>query len=77
MEEAEFEDMGEYVMKRQNTVALYIATRPIMDLCKETVRRSGTWVARIWWEKEGLEREDKRAAAEVAEDGEGWSEGEE
>ena len=38
-------------MKRKNTVAQYIATRPIMDLCEETVRRSGTWVARIWWEK--------------------------
>ena len=32
MEEAVFEDMGDYVPKRQNKVAQYIATRPILDL---------------------------------------------
>ena len=40
MEEAGFEEVGAYVLKRQNTVAQYIATRPILDLCKETVRTS-------------------------------------
>ena len=38
MEESKFDYMGEYVLKRQNTAAQYIATRPIMDLCEETVR---------------------------------------
>ena len=64
-------------MKRKNTVAQYIATRPIMDLCEETVRRSGTWVARIWWDKEGLDLEDEKEAAAVEADGEGGSEREE
>ena len=50
MEEAGFEEMGAYFLKRQNTVAQYIATRPILDLCEETVRRTGAWVAIIWRE---------------------------
>ena len=46
MQEAWFEDMEEYVLKRQNMVAQYIAMRPIMDLCKETVWMPGTWVGK-------------------------------
>ena len=49
MEEVGFEDMGAYVLKRQNTAAQYIVTQPILDLSKNTVHRSGAWVARIWW----------------------------
>ena len=33
MEEVGFENVGTYVLKRQNTVAHYIATRIILDLC--------------------------------------------
>ena len=32
MEEAVFEDIGVYIKKRQNTVAQYIVTQPILDL---------------------------------------------
>ena len=48
MEETGFEDMGAYVLKRQNVVSQYIATRPIMYLCEETVWRSGVWVSMRW-----------------------------
>ena len=34
MEEAGFEEMVAYVLKRQNEFAYYIATRPIADLCE-------------------------------------------
>ena len=51
MEEAGFDEMVAYALKRNNTVAQYIATRPILDLCEETVRRPGVWVARRWWEQ--------------------------
>ena len=37
MEEAGIEEIGAYILKRQNTVAHYITMRPIMDLCKNTV----------------------------------------
>ena len=55
MEEAEFEEMGVYVQKRQNTVVQYIATQPILDLCERSVWRPGAWFSRRWWEKHGLD----------------------
>ena len=64
--------MVEYVLNRNNTVAQYIATRTILDLCKETVGRSGEWVARILWEQEGL---DLAGASLSAADREGGGEG--
>ena len=71
----ELEEMGEYVLKRHNTVATYIAARPIMDLCKETVKRYGVWVASRGWYQEGIYLAGARVAE--AEDGEGESEREE
>ena len=40
MEEVVFEEMGSYILKMKNTSAQYIVTQSIMDLCKDTVRRS-------------------------------------
>ena len=77
MEEAGFEDMGAYVLKRQNTVAQYITMWPIMDLCKKPVRRPGQWFARRWWYQEILDLAGARAAAAEIEDAEEGSEGEE
>ena len=37
------------ILRRQNTVAQFIATRPILDLCKKATRRPGARVARMWW----------------------------
>ena len=48
MEEAGFEEIGAYILKRQNTVLKYIAMRPILDLCEKTVQRPGAWVDWIW-----------------------------
>ena len=76
MEEAGFEDMKEYVLKRHNTVAQYIVTRPILDLYKVTVQRYGTWVSRRLWYQEGLELAVTRAGAAASEGGERESEGE-
>ena len=67
--------MGEYFLKRQNKVAQHITIRPILDLCKEMVRRYVTWVARLWWDQEGLELAGARTAATTAAYGEGESEG--
>ena len=65
MAEAGFEDIGTYVMRRQNTVTQYIMTRPILDLCDWSARRPGVWVSWRWWEQDGLDlkREKERAAA--------------
>ena len=38
-----------YVSNRQNTVAQYIATRPLLDLCKGARAREGARVPMRWW----------------------------
>ena len=43
-EEAGFELMEIYIWKSHNTVAHYIATPLILDLCKATERKQGDWV---------------------------------
>ena len=49
------------MLKRQNRVAQYIVTQPILDLCEKTVRMLGTWVEKRWWEQEGLDLAGVRA----------------
>ena len=58
------EGIQKSITRRQNTVAQYIATRPIMDLCKRATRRPVARVSRRWWEKAViyLEGARKRAA---------------
>ena len=40
-EEAGFDTMETYIRRRQKTVAQYIATRPILDLCEAVERKWG------------------------------------
>ena len=42
--EAGFETMETYIRRRHNTVVQYIATRPLLDLCKAMGRKQGAWV---------------------------------
>ena len=74
MAEAVFQEVDTYVSCRQNTVAQYIATRPIMDLCMSEKRRPGPRVETRWWEQEGLDLEGMRAASQEAEQTEGAEE---
>ena len=39
------------VLRRQNAVAQFIATRPSLGLCKVAERRRGTRVPQRWWEQ--------------------------
>ena len=54
------------VTSRQNTVAQYIVTRPILDLCEQAIRRPGARVSRRWWDQAGIDLEGaKKRAAET------------
>ena len=50
------------VLRRQNTVAQFVATRPILVICEGTERRGGTRVPQRWWEQTGI---DWRMAREM------------
>ena len=58
------------VLRRQNTVAQFIATQPILGICKVAERRWGTRVPQRWWEQAGIDwslaREKAAEAAEQA-----------
>jgi hypothetical protein len=43
--------ISHYIQVRQNTLIETVATRPILELCKESVRRSGSPKRRTWWEQ--------------------------
>ena len=55
IQEAGFEEVEACVLRRQNTAAQYIAMRPILDLCEETVHIQVMWVVKIWREQEVLD----------------------
>ena len=54
------------ITRRQNTVAQYIATRPILDLCEQATRRPGARVYRRWWDQAGIDLEGARKQAAVS-----------
>ena len=45
MAEAGFKEIRFYVTMRHNMAVQYIATRPILDLCEQSVRRPGAWMS--------------------------------
>ena len=64
MVEAGLQEVETYVSHHQNTVAQYIATRPIMDLCLVANRRPGPRVKMRRWEQEGLDLDGMWMAAQ-------------
>ena len=61
MREAGLTDIGKSIANRQNTVAQYIATRPLLDLCEEVRAREGTRVPLRWWNQTGIDWEAAKA----------------
>ena len=55
------------VLRRQNTVAQFVATRTILALCEGTKRRGGTRVPQRWWEQTGIDWRLAREKSESAE----------
>ena len=49
------EEIGVYIALRHNTVALYIATRPIMELCLEAECKPILRLSRQWWDQPALD----------------------
>ena len=78
MREAGFEGIRKAITRRQNTVAQYIATRPILDLCERGTQRLVARVSRQWWKQEGiyLEKAKGRAAYTTTTDSESEAESE-
>jgi hypothetical protein len=54
LEEAGLYPIDHYISVRQNTLAVNIATRPILELCRESERLSGSTRRLFWWTTRNL-----------------------
>ena len=61
MEEAESQEIRTSITNRHNTVAQYIATRPLLDLCEGAKNIGGARVSRRWWDQKGIDWEKAKA----------------
>ena len=57
MREAGLADIRKSIANRQNTVAQYIATRPLLDLCEGVRAREGAKVPMRWWDQADIDWE--------------------
>ena len=64
MKEAGLTEVGKLITNRQNTVAQYIATRPLLDLCEGASAREGARVPLRWWNQKGIDWETAKARGE-------------
>ena len=67
MKEAGLTEVGKLITNRQNTVAQYIATRPLLELCEGASAREGTRVPLRWWNQKGIDWETAKARGEEEE----------
>ena len=61
MKEAGLTDVRTSINRRENTVAQYIATRPLLDLCEGETQREGARVTLRWWDQQGIDWEKAKA----------------
>ena len=51
LKECGLRTIEEYIDIRRQTIAVYVATRPILDKCRQGVRKRGAIPRRWWWEQ--------------------------
>ena len=61
MREAGLTDIRKSIENRQNTVAQYIATRPLLDLCEGARAREGAKVPMRWWNQADIDWETAKS----------------
>ena len=49
------------INRSQNTVAQYIDTQPLLDLCEGATQRKGERVTMRWWDQTGIDWEKAKA----------------
>ena len=67
MKEAGFKDVRTSINTRQNTVAQYIATQPLLELCEGKTQIGGERVTMRWWDQKGIDWEKAKSRGEETE----------
>ncbi len=52
LKECGMSTLEEYITVRQQTIAVYVATRPILTECRQGERKRGAVLHRWWWEQQ-------------------------
>ena len=61
MKESGFQEIRTSINNRQNMVAQYIATQPLLDLCEGTKQIGGARVGMRWWDQKGINWDKAKA----------------
>ena len=61
MREAGLTDIQKSIQNRKNTVAQYIVTQLLLDLCEGARAREGAKVPLRWWDRAGIDWEKAKA----------------
>ena len=61
MREAGLTEIRKFIANRQNTVAQYIAMRPLLDLCEGDRAREGARVPIRWWNQTDIDWETAKS----------------
>ena len=69
MKEVGFTDVRTSINRIQNTVAKYMATRPLVEICEETTQIGGARVVMRWWDQNGIDWGKAKARGAEAESG--------
>ena len=64
----------EYIRQLQNTVAQYIATQSLLDLCEGSEWALGARVGMRWWEQARIDLAGAREVTAAATEGDGGEE---
>jgi hypothetical protein len=51
LKECGMKTMEEYILACRQTIAVYVATRPILNECRQGKRKRGAIPRRWWWEQ--------------------------
>jgi len=55
LKDADLFTMTEYISRRRNYLVQYVATRPILDLCRVAERLPGSPLRWYWWDQVDLD----------------------
>jgi hypothetical protein len=74
LKECGLQTMSEYVRRRRNSIAEYVATRPLLQTCKDGEPRRGT-PHRLWWWEQEFSLDEVVPLSAPASDGDDTSQG--
>jgi hypothetical protein len=69
LQECSLRTIKDYIRKRRDTIAIYVATRPILEACRQGERQRGSMPRQWWWEQLITLGDDDATGSEAQDDG--------